>query len=140
MIWRSIKKSFRLSRNSPPVHFISPLKSWIYNNRIDLKYKLTDIKQNNNFVVRTVDNDEDDIAEVVFVYEYKDCIVEKVYEETGVITLKNGFTLNGSRNITLDEEKITFEIYDAKGAKKAISDIAEDEEFLKFSVLFFLFQ
>lgn len=100
---------------------------FIYNNRIDLKYKLTDIKQNNNFVVRTVDNDEDDIAEVVFVYEYKDCIVEKVYEETGVITLKNGFTLNGSRNITLDEEKITFEIYDAKGAKKAISDIAEDE-------------
>ncbi|MBQ2284180.1 MAG: S-layer homology domain-containing protein, partial [Clostridia bacterium] len=59
---------------------------FIYNNRIDLKYKLTDIKQNNNFVVRTVDNDEDDIAEVVFVYEYKDCIVEKVYEETGVIT------------------------------------------------------
>ena len=100
---------------------------FIYNNRIDLKYKLTDIKHNNSFVVRTVDNDEDDIAEVVFVYEYTDCVVERVYEETGVITLKNGYALNGQRNITLDEEKVSFEIYDAKGVVKTIADIAEDE-------------
>ena len=100
---------------------------FIYNNRIDLKYKLTDIKQNNSFVVRTVDNDEDDIAEVVFVYEYTDCIVEKVYEETGVITFKNGYALGSQRSITLDEEKITFEIYDAKGAVKTLSDVSEDE-------------
>ena len=100
---------------------------FIYNNRIDLKYKLTDIKQNNNFVVRTVDNDEDEIADVVFVYEYTDCMIESVYRETGVITFKNGYTLGKTRSLCLDEDKISYEIYDAKGVLKSIDDISEDD-------------
>lgn len=99
----------------------------IYNNRIDLKYNLTDIKQTDNFVVRTVDNDDDEVSDVVFVYEYTDCIAESVYEETGVVTLKNGFEFKNRRNITLDDEKNSFEIFDAKGVKKIITDISEDD-------------
>lgn len=99
----------------------------IYNNRIDLKYNLTDIEKTDSFVIRTVDNDEDDVADVVFVYEYTDCIVEAVYTETGVVTLENGFTFKNQRNITLDDEKISFEIYDAKGALKTIEDISEGD-------------
>lgn len=100
---------------------------YIYNNRIDLKYTLTDIEKTDSFIIRTVDNDDDDIAEVVFVYEYTDCIVEAVYEETGVITLKNGFYFGNSRSITLDDEIISFEIFDADGVKGDISDIHADD-------------
>lgn len=99
----------------------------IYNNRIDLKYALTDIEKTDSFVVRTVDNDQDEIAEVVFVYEYTDCIVEGIYDETGVITFKNGYAFGKQRSITLDAEKMSFEIYDAKGVKKDFAHIAEGD-------------
>lgn len=100
---------------------------YIYNNRIDLKFNPAEIKKNNSFVIRTVDNDNDGVAEVVFVYEYVDCIVEATYEETGIVTLKSGYYYGESKNILLDSDKMSFEIFDAKGKTLEFSDIKPDD-------------
>lgn len=96
---------------------------YIYNNRLALNYKLS---VNDNVVLRTVDNDEDEVAELVFVYEYTNCVVDTVYASSNTIVLKDGYTLGKEKNLQLDDEEIYYEIYDAKGRLTDLSAITED--------------
>jgi len=99
---------------------------FIYNNRLDMGYKMSYNNINDNMVFRTVDNNDDGTAELVYIYEYVDCVVEKVYPQSNTVVLKDGYTLGKDKNIQLDSEKIYYEIYDSKGKLTDISAITED--------------
>lgn len=89
---------------------------FIVNNRFVPNYKIkADLDVDENVVIRTIDNNEDEIADVVFVYDYTDCIIESTSTETMTIVFEDGFKYGKTKNIKLDEDKISWEIYDAKG-------------------------
>lgn len=99
---------------------------YIYNCRPDLSYKIRYSDINDNVVIRTVDSDSDGIAELVLIYEYANCVAESVSKDSSTITLKNGYTLGGEKNIKLDDDKIYYEIYDAYGNLTDIDAIKEN--------------
>ena len=98
---------------------------YIYNNRMELNYTMSYNNINDNVVIRTVDNDADGTAELVFVYEYVNCVAETVYADNNTIVFKNGYTFGGETNIQLDEDKIYYEIYDADGNLTDFSAVTE---------------
>ncbi len=101
---------------------------FIVNNRFVSGYDVSkELKAESNVFVRTIDNDVDELADVVFVYTYTDCIVEKISTETNTITFEDGFTYGTMKNLKLDEDKMSWEIYDANGKEISFESIkAED--------------
>lgn len=100
----------------------------IYNDRWDMKSTYVDIKNYDNGYVRLIDNDEDEIVDVIFVYEFTDAIVEKIYAETKQIYFANNQLVNGARYVSLDEEKdnTVVNLIDADGNVVAFEDVKED--------------
>jgi len=98
---------------------------YIINNRLELGYNMAnELVADESVVVRTIDNNEDEVADVVFVYDYADCIVEAVSVETNTISFEAGFMYNKTKSIKLDEdEDINFEIMDAKGNDITVADL-----------------
>jgi len=97
---------------------------YIYNNRLENGFKLDkDIKADESVVIRTVDNNEDEFADVVYVYDYVDCIVDTVSAETKTVTFENGFMLGKVKNIKLDDDEIYSELFDASGNKINVEDL-----------------
>lgn len=89
---------------------------FIVNNRVVSNYNIVrELDVDENVVIRTIDNNEDEIADVVFIYDYTDCIIESTSSETMTIVFEDGFKYGTTKNIKLDEDKISWEIYDAKG-------------------------
>lgn len=68
-----------------------------------------------------IDNDNDNVADVVVIFSYENAVVSGVYNN--VITIKEGFKINGSRYINLDEENddLLYYVIDASG--KVMTDI-----------------
>jgi len=88
----------------------------IVNNRLEINYNIAkDLDADESVVIRTVDNNEDEIADVVYIFDYVDCIVESVSTETNTITFENGFMLGATKSIKLDEEKVYWEVMEADG-------------------------
>ncbi|MBR5518860.1 MAG: S-layer homology domain-containing protein [Clostridia bacterium] len=100
---------------------------WIYNNDIYDGFSLSLVNLDGNCNIRTIDNDDDEVAEVVFVYEYTDCVVDSANEETSTVTLKQGYLYKNEKNITFDveETKAFVEYYDENGKKADFSIIKE---------------
>ena len=99
---------------------------YIYNNRLDLDYDVTGLRSASNFVVRTIDNNEDGIADVVFVYQYTDCIVEAVFEDTLTVVLKEGYAFENQKNIQLDQDRRSYEVFTPDGILTDFSAIEKD--------------
>ena len=97
---------------------------YIVNNRLDTSYNIAkELVCDESVVIRTIDNNEDEIADVVFIYDYTDCIVESVSAETNTISFEAGFMFGSLKNMKLDEDKIYFEIMDSKGNDITLEDI-----------------
>ena len=97
---------------------------YIVNNRISVGYNVAkDLVPDENIVVRTIDNNDDDIADVVYVFDYTDCIVESISSTTNTITFEDGFMLGTTKNIKLDEEEIYWEITEADGNSISLEDL-----------------
>lgn len=97
---------------------------YIVNNRLVLGYNIAkDLVADESVVIRTIDNNADDIADVVFVYDYVDCIVESVSTDTNTVSFESGFMLGKTKSLKLDEEKLCFELFDANGNDITISDL-----------------
>ncbi len=122
---------------------INSATRYIVNNRLELKYNITkDLVADESVVIRTVDNNEDEIADVVFIFDYVDCIVESVSAETNTITFEDGFMLGTTKSIKLDEEKLYWEIMKADGNEIDITDLkagdvvsvamSSDKEYVRF--------
>jgi len=100
---------------------------YIYNNNIDSSFNPTLLNYSNTITVHAVDNDEDEVADVVFVFEYTDRIVESVYTEREAVVLNKSY--NGGINLVLDEEdtKARVEYFDAKGNETEYGAIASGD-------------
>ena len=116
---------------------------YIVNNRLYVGYNLAkDLDADESVVVRTIDNNDDEIADVVYVFDYTDCIVESVSSTTNTITFEDGFMLGTSKNIKLDEEEIYWEITEADGNSLSLTDLkagdvvsvamSADKEYVRF--------
>ncbi len=116
---------------------------YIVNNRLDLKFNLAkDLVADESVVIRTVDNNDDEIADVVYIFDYTDCIVESVSTETNTITFEDGFMFGSTKSIKLDEEKIYWEVHKADGSNIAVEDLkagdvvsvamSTDKEYVRF--------
>ncbi len=106
---------------------------YIYNNNLDLNFVPASVALDNNTIIRVIDNNEDEVADVVFIYSYEDKVVEAVNKETNVITLKS--QLNGALNLEVNLEKtgVRYDFFDAEGNKLALADI-EPEDVISFAV------
>jgi len=89
---------------------------YIVNNRLEINYNISkDLEADESVVIRTVDNNEDEFADVVYIFDYVDCIVESVSKEAQTVTFEEGFMLGKTKSIKLDEEKIYWEVMEADG-------------------------
>ena len=89
---------------------------YIVNNRLEINYNISkDFDADESVVIRAIDNNEDEIADVVYVFDYVDCIVENVSKDTQTITFENGFMPVATKSIKLDEEKVYWEVMEADG-------------------------
>lgn len=100
---------------------------WIYNNNVYDGFSLGLVDLTGNCDVRAIDNDEDEVADVVFVYEYTDCVVDNFNAETYTVSLKQGYLYKNEKNLTLDveETKAFVEYYDSEGKRTDFSAIKE---------------
>lgn len=62
-----------------------------------------------------INNDGDSYIDVVLVYSYENAVVSGVYND--VVTIKEGFSVNGTRYLNLDKEsdELLFSVVDANG-------------------------
>ena len=114
---------------------------YIINNRLVSGYKISELVADESVVIRTIDNNDDEIADVVFIYDYTDCIVEAVSVDTNTISFEAGFMYGKTKNIKLDEDEIRFEILDSKGNDITVENIqagdvvsiamSKDEKFVR---------
>ena len=100
---------------------------WIYNNNVYDGFSLSLVDLGGNCDIRAIDNDDDEIAEVVFVFEYTDCIVDSFNAETLTVSLKQGYLYKNEKNLIFDpdETKAFVEYYDENGKKTDFSAIKE---------------
>lgn len=100
---------------------------WIYNNDLYDGFNLNMVNLKGNADIRTIDNDEDEIADVVFVFEYVDCVVSSVNAEFFTVTLENGYYYKNEKNLNLNEKdtKAFIEYYDEKGVGTTFDAIKE---------------
>lgn len=99
---------------------------YIYNNHIERNFSPDMLNYNNTVTIRTVDNNNDKIADVVVIFEYENHIVEKVYIESEVITLKKEYRGNKSLLLGESDTDAYVEYYDEEGNRVDISAIKED--------------
>ena len=98
----------------------------IYNGRRDLNGKPSDILNYKNGTVKAIDNNEDEIFDIIYVYEYKDAIVERLYTETKQVYFANNRVVNGAKYVSLDDEELLVTIADTNGTPVAFEEIPED--------------
>ncbi len=99
---------------------------FIYNNHIESNLNFELLNMNNVITVRTIDNDEDEYADVVFVFEYLDGIASEVYEDNKSVVLEK--EVNGVKTLLLGDEDTDayVEYYDSEGNKGDFSLIKPD--------------
>jgi len=100
---------------------------WIYNNDVYDGFSLSLVDLGGNVDIRTIDNNDDEVADVVFVFEYTDCVADTVNAETSTVTLQQGYLYKNEKNLTFDveETKAFVEYYDENGKKADFNIIKE---------------
>lgn len=71
-----------------------------------------------------IDNNNDSIADVIMIFSYENTVVSGVYNN--VVTLKEGFSVNGTRYINLDEEEndLLYYVTDSDGIPIDINSVS----------------
>ena len=98
----------------------------IYNNRRERTYTPASIGNYKDGVVRAIDNNEDEIFDIMYILQYDDAIVERVYTESKQIYFANNQLLDGKKYISVDDEDIIVNITDTEGNPLAIEEIPLD--------------
>lgn len=100
---------------------------WIYNNNIydGFSLDIVDLKGNTN--IKTIDNDEDEIVDVAYVFEYTDCVVDTFNAEAQTVFLEQGYFYKNEKNLCFDSDvtKAYVEYFDAEGNQTDFSEIQE---------------
>ena len=98
----------------------------MYNNRRDLTITPASIGNIEDGTVRLIDNNEDEIFDVIYITQYKDVIVERVYSDNNQIYFAYNMTIDGARYLSLDDEEYVINITNSEGKVLGVEDIAED--------------
>jgi len=97
---------------------------WLYNG-VPGAYCLDTVDMNGNVQIIAIDNNEDEVFDVVSVYEYIDAVVERVDTESTSATFKTGYFYKNEKTISFDEvkEDINVEYFNAEGKTSAFNEI-----------------
>lgn len=107
---------------------VSQGAKYIYNNRLKPDFSVNDFNRLENFKARAIDCDGDALYETIFVEEYIDCIVERIYESDSLVYLKAPTQFRGMKYIDLDTDDKDFyvQLLDGNGEKITFQDIKTD--------------
>ena len=88
---------------------------YIYNSNIDSEFDSSKIALKNTVSIRLIDNNNDGLCDVVFVYEYESRVAKSIFAETKTITLNKEY--NGGINLNLDDDNtgLRVEYFDNNG-------------------------
>lgn len=101
---------------------------FIVNNRFVPEYDISkELVVDENVIFRAIDNNADELTDVVFVFDYTDCIIKSVAADTLTLTFEDGFKYGTMKNLKLDEDKMNWEIYDASGKEIAFESINPED-------------
>ena len=97
---------------------------WLYNGIPD-EYCLDAVDLDGNVQIIAIDNNEDEIFDVVSVFEYVDAIADRVDAEALTVTFEDGYYYKNEKTISLDEEEedIAVKYFDAKGGASSFDKI-----------------
>ena len=97
---------------------------WLYNG-VPGAYCLDTVDMNGNVQIIAIDNNEDEVFDVVSVYEYIDAVVERVDTESTSATFKTGYYYKNEKTVSFDEvkEDINVEYFNAEGKTSAFNEI-----------------
>ena len=98
----------------------------VYNNRRERNWSVESIANYNNGILKAIDNNEDEVYDIMYIYDYKDAIVERIYAESNQLYFANSQVVDGKRYLSLDDEKILVNIIDAEGKKLSVDQIPVD--------------
>lgn len=101
---------------------------YVYNNRLKQDFSLADLDKMQNFKARAIDSDGDSRYETIFVEEYKDYLVERVYKDDFLVYLKTPSQFRGMKYIDLDtdDEDFYVELLNKDGEEITFDDIKAD--------------
>jgi hypothetical protein len=107
---------------------IAPNAKYVYNNRLKRDFSINDFSSLENFKALAIDSDGDSVYETIFVEEYINCIVERVYENDFLVYLKDSTPFRGMRYIDLDMDDKDFyvELRGEAGEEITFEDIKTD--------------
>lgn len=108
---------------------IDDFTKYIYNNRVEQQFSQQQIDFLHNAVVRVIDNNNDGIANVLFIEEYIDCVVDRIYAEENMVYFKSSTQLNGVNYIKLDlnDDEKYVELRNSDGNSIEFDHIAEGD-------------
>ena len=98
----------------------------VYNNRRDHSITPENIGAYTDGTVRAIDNNEDEIYDVIYITNYTDAVVERVYVENKQVFLANGQLIDGAKYVSLDDEDVIVSITDGEGNPLTVEDVKED--------------
>lgn len=98
----------------------------IYNNRRERAYTPASIGNYKDGVVKAIDNNEDEVFDVIYISQYDDAIVERVYAESKQIYFANNQVLDGKKYLSVDDKDIIVSITDAEGNPVTLEEIPLD--------------
>lgn len=98
----------------------------IYNGRRDFGSEISEIENYENGTLRAIDNNEDGIYDIIYVYEYNDVIVKRLYNETKQVYFDKNQVIDGARYVSFDDEDAIVKITDLNGNVVNFEDIPID--------------
>ena len=101
----------------------------IYNDRWNKNASLATLSSYQNGYIRFIDNDDDGIYDIVFVNEFKDALVERIYSEAKQVYFANSVVIDNARYAMLDpdnDDGVYVILKNANGEDMAFEDIKED--------------
>ena len=98
----------------------------IYNGRRDFNSGISAIKNYENGTLRAIDNNEDGIYDIVYVYEYNDVIVKRLYNETKQVYFDKNQVVDGARYVSFDDEDAIIRLTDTEGNTVKFDEIPLD--------------
>ena len=89
---------------------------WLYNG-VPGSYNLEAVNYDGNVQITAIDNNEDEIFDIVSVYEYTDAIVDRVDAESMTVVYEAGYLFKNEKNMCFDEEEEDIKVcyFDAEG-------------------------
>lgn len=107
---------------------VNVLTKYVYNSRLYSGYPLNNLLNNKSLRIRAIDNDNDGTADVMFIEEYADCVVEKTVEKGSLVHFKQGYLYGTRKLLALDvtDDDVHIELLNADGEGIEFSQIKEN--------------